>query len=276
MNIVLGAVSDAYNLAAGNTTPSPATIANQRVGGTGSQALTVANTAAAGSFTEVLNVNFGANTGSATNNAGSITGGLGAGGVPGGGSNNTAMSVGVDTSASGARTGTVTLNYISNGTGTSGLGNTSVGAQTITVSGNVYQAAIGQLNSPTSLNFGTVQVGQNVSQGLSISNIATGAAGFVEDLGATFGASSGTGANRISGTGSIGSLLAGATNNSSMVVHVDTGSAGSVNGAITINYTTNGDRERCEQRPRLRAGRHRAPSAWWVRSRPTSSTRRIR
>src|SRR5207344_2039437 len=94
-------------------------------------------------------------------------------------------------------------------------------SQNVNVSGNVYQVAIGQLNPPTSLNFGTVQVGQSVSQTLSISNIATGAAGFVEDLGATFGASSGIGASRISGTGSIGSLLAGATNNSSMVVHVD-------------------------------------------------------
>ncbi len=141
-----------YNLAVGSTTPTPVTIANQRIGGSNSQVLTVANSAAAGAFTEVLNASFGANTGSATNNGGSIAGGLGSGGVVGGGSNNTAMSVGVNTTAAGAQSGTVTLNYVSNGTGSSGLGNTAatVPTQTINVSGNVYQAAIGQLNAPIS------------------------------------------------------------------------------------------------------------------------------
>ncbi len=231
-----------YNLAVGSTTPTPVTIANQRIGGSNSQVLTVANSAAAGAFTEVLNASFGANTGSATNNGGSIAGGLGSGGVVGGGSNNTALSVGVNTTAAGAKSGTVTLNYVSNGTGSSGLGNTAatVPTQTINVSGNVYQAAIGQLNAPISLSFGTVQVGQNVAQTLSVSNIATGPNGFVEDLGASFGTTSGVGASLITGTGTIGSLLAGGTDSSSMVVHVNTTAAGSVNGAIAINYTTNG------------------------------------
>ncbi len=84
ISIVLGAGTAAFNLAAGDTTPSPVTLANQRVGGTGAQALTVANTAPAGAFTEVLNASFGANTGAATNNGGVITGGLGTGGIAGG------------------------------------------------------------------------------------------------------------------------------------------------------------------------------------------------
>jgi hypothetical protein len=236
-----------YNLAAGSATPSPITIANQRVGGGNSQALTVSNTGPAGSYTEVLNANFGTNTGNATS-SGAIAGGLGAGGVAAGASNDTAMSVGVDTSTSGAKSGTVTVDYVSNGTGTSGLGNTSVGSQTLTVSGNVYQAAVGQLNNtvsnPNNFNFGVIQVGQSVtSNALSVSNVATGAAGYVEDLNAGFGAvgaNTGTGTASVTGNGSITGLLAGATNTSAMTVTVQGTTAGTYNGDIAVDFQTAG------------------------------------
>ncbi|MBC8087593.1 MAG: choice-of-anchor D domain-containing protein, partial [Phycisphaerae bacterium] len=139
----------------------------------------------------------------------------------------------------GAKTGTATLNYVSNGTGTSNLASIAAGSQAVTVSGNVYQAAAGQLNGPA-LNFGTVQVGQSVSQVLSITNSATGAAGFVEDLNASFGAKSGTGSNLFSGSGAINGLLAGATNNSAMTVSVNTSAAGTVSGSIDVNYFSAG------------------------------------
>ena len=102
-----------------------------------------------------------------------------------------------------------------------------------------YVSAAGKLNTPA-LNFGTVQVGQGVSQSLSISNIATGPAGYVEDLNAVFGAATGVGASLITGSGSISGLLAGATNASNMVVSVNTSAAGTVNGAIPVNFFTAG------------------------------------
>ena len=238
LDFALGSGAAAYNLASGSTTPTPVTIANQRVGGANSQVLTVANSAPSGSFTEVLNAGFGSNTGAATNNGGSISGGVGSG-VAGGASNSTAMSVGVNSAASGLQTGTVTLNYVSNGTGTSGLGNTGVGSQTITVSGGVYQAAAGAINTAP-LSFGVVQVGQAVSQTLSISNIATGPSGYVEDLNASFGSTSGTGASLISGAGSINELTAGSVDSTHMTVSVNTSSAGTVNGAIGVNFYTAG------------------------------------
>jgi hypothetical protein len=102
-----------------------------------------------------------------------------------------------------------------------------------------YQLAAGQLNTP-SLNFGTVQVGQSVSSLLSVTNIAQGPAGFVEDLNARFGASSGTGANLISGSGSFANLVAGATNGNALQVNVNTAAAGVVNGAIAVNYFSAG------------------------------------
>ena len=59
----------AYNLAAASVTPSPVTLANQRVGGSLAQALTVANTAPVNAtYTETLAASFGTNTGSATPN----------------------------------------------------------------------------------------------------------------------------------------------------------------------------------------------------------------
>ena len=80
-----------FNAAVGSATPTPVTLGNQRVGGTGSQLLTVSNTAAAGAFSEALNASFGANTGAATNNGGSV------GTLIAGGSNAALMSVGVNT-----------------------------------------------------------------------------------------------------------------------------------------------------------------------------------
>ena len=223
-----------FNLASGAATPTPVTFANQRVGGSLSQALTVANTAPSGSFTEVLNASFGANTGPATNNGGSITGGQGAGGVAGGASNSTAMSVGLDTTTAGAKSGTVTLNYVSNGTGTSGLGNTSVGSQSINVSGNVYRLA-----SPT-VNTGSVTLAARVgdaapaaavsvtnsspdsyTEGLKVSGISTGAPGFTT-------------------SGSIANLAAQGTDASSLKVKLSTAAAGTFSGQATVALASTG------------------------------------
>ena len=225
-----------FNAAVGAATPTPVALANQRVGGSGSQTLTVSNNAAAGRFSEALNAGFGANTGTATNGGGSINN------LVAGGSNNTSMGVGVNTASAGAKSGTVTLAFQTDGTGTngnSGLAAIGAGSQTINVSGNVYQLAAGQLNSAP-LNFGTVQVGQSVSQVLSITNTAVGPVGFVEDLNARFGASSGTGAAQISGSGGVTALVAGATNSSALNVNVNTGSAGTINGAIAVNFFSAG------------------------------------
>ena len=240
LNIVLGAGAAAYNAAVGATTPTPVQVANQRVGGSNSAALTVSNTAAAGAFSEDLRASFGSNTGAAINNSGSINALLA------GGNNGSAMSVGVDTSTAGVRAGSVTVNYQTTGTvngASNGLGLAGANpAQVINVSGNVYQAAAGAIQT-AALNFGTVQVGQSISQSLVVRNTASGAAGFVEDLNAGFGATSGTGAGLISGSGSLNGILAGANStagNGSMVVAVNTGAAGSINGSILVNYTSAG------------------------------------
>jgi hypothetical protein len=102
-----------------------------------------------------------------------------------------------------------------------------------------FQAAAGAIQTPT-LNFGTLQVGQQVTQGLVVRNTATGAAGFVEDLNASFGPS---GNGQITGTGALSGILAGSNSgagNGVMVVTVTGATAGALNSGIAVNYTSAG------------------------------------
>ncbi|HNT37983.1 MAG TPA: choice-of-anchor D domain-containing protein [Rubrivivax sp.] len=238
LNIVLAGGAAAYNAAVGAATPDPVVIANQRVGGSASQALTVSNTAAAGAFSEDLRASFGSNSGAATNNGGSINALLA------GSSDSSSLRVGVDTSSAGSKSGSVTLNYQTTGTvgGVSnGLALAGANApQTINVSGHVYQAASGQLVGNV-MNFGTLQVGQQVSQDLVVRNTASGPAGFVEDLNASFGAA---GNAQISGSGSLSGITAGSDStaaNGTMTVTVTGSTAGALNSGITVNYFSAGE-----------------------------------
>ena len=239
LNIVISGGAAAFNAAVGSAT-SPVSVTNQRIGGSNTATLAIANTAAAGAFSEDLNATIGSTSGAATA-SGAVLGRLAGTANTGSG----AVTVGVDTSTAGARTGGVTLAYRTAGAvgGVSnGLATASVGTQVVTVNGNVYQAATGAIQT-AALNFGTVQVGQAVSQSLVIRNTAAGAAGFVEDLNAGFGASTGTSAALISGTGTLAGILAGANStagNGLMTVTVNTSAAGAVSGGIGVNYTTAG------------------------------------
>jgi hypothetical protein len=230
MNIVLGTGAAAYNLAQGNATPSPVTIGNQRIGGSLAQALTVSNTAPAGIYTEGLNATFGANTGDALNNGGTIS-------LLGGqDSNSSAMVVRVDTSTAGAKSGSVTLNYVSDGTGTSGLGLTSVGSQAINVSGNVYQIAQPTAAAPNPVVLGNQRVGGTLTQALTITNTDISPAGFQEGLNASFTGITGN----ATATGSITNLAQGGTNSSSLLIGVDTSAAGARSGTATLGLASTG------------------------------------
>jgi hypothetical protein len=237
LNIVLAGGAAAYNAAVGSAAPAPVALANQRVGGTTTAALTISNQAAAGAFSEDLIASFGANTGHAQNNGGGVSGLLA------GGSNGGAMRVGLDTTTAGAKAGTVTINYqtagavngVSNGLGVAGAN----AAQQVSVSGNVYQAAAGQLQT-AALNFGTLQVGEQRNQNLVVSNTAAGASGFVEDLNVRFGAA---GNSQIAGAGSFSGITAGNKStgaNGSMVVTVTGATAGGMNSSIAVNYFSAG------------------------------------
>ncbi len=220
--------------------PSTVSLGNFRVGSGGSQAITIGNTSAApAGYQEGLDVATGATTGGVT--ASGAISNLAAGSASSG------ITVGIGSVAAGVNSGSATLALTSNGT-IDGLASTSLGTQTVTVSANGYQAAQGALNNtvsnPSSFSFGTIQVGQSVtSNALSVSNVASGPSGYVEDLNASFGsvaANTGTGTATVTGNGSINGLAAGGTDNSSMTVTVQGTTAGTYIGGIAVNFDTAG------------------------------------
>jgi len=231
---VINVSGNVYNIAVGAAIPTPIALANQRVGGNVSQTLMVSNNAAAGAFSEALNASFGTKSGNALNNGGSISN------LIAGGTNNAAMSVHVDTTTAGAKSGSVTLAYQTDGTGpngNSGLAAISAGSQIINVSGNVYQAASGNATPSPTVNLGNVRVNGTLAQIFNVSNTAAGPAGFVEDLNAAFGGSTGAASNN---GGVINGLLAGASNNSAMSASLSTATAGAKTGTVRIDYQTAG------------------------------------
>ncbi|MGE0809527.1 MAG: beta strand repeat-containing protein, partial [Immundisolibacter sp.] len=226
---VVAVSGNVYRLAQGQTTPVSTSFGNVHVGDNAVQNLTVSNTAVADGFSESLNMTLGAVTGNAYTTSGS-------GGVTqlAAGASTVPVTLGIDTSTAGAKSGSLTLNYASDGTGTSGLAAIAAGSQTVTVSGAVYRLA--SANTLGAVNFGNVHVGDTVQQALVITNTAL-ADGYSESLNASFGASSDS---RILTSGSISQLAAGATNASSMVVGLDTSAAGSVAGTQVIHFASDG------------------------------------
>lgn len=208
---------------------SPLNIGNVREGSAGTGALSVSN--AAGPFRENLDAGFsGNNTGDVASANGTING------LAAGSTDNSSLVVGIDTGTAGAKSGTVEVNLVSNGSGTSGLGNAALAPQTVAVTGNVFRLATGGA-TPTPINFTPTHVGQTPTQALTITNTAAND-GFSEKLNANFGANTGSATNN---GGTVGLL---ATNDSpdsgSMAVGLDTSSAGAKTGSVTVNYFSDG------------------------------------
>lgn len=217
---VLTITGTAYNLAAANAAPASITIAAQRVGGTNSQLLTVSNIAPVGSYTERLDARFGMNGGSTSNNGGAINR------LAAGSSNSTAMGVGVDTTTAGAKSGSVTLDYLSDGNGTSGLGKTRLASDYINVSGNVYQPASASVAK--AVDFGIVHVGDAASRNVAVTNTAPGAT-----LGDTLQGTISGGGTAFRTTGAFAALASQMTDSSNLTVALNTASAGSFTSTAT-------------------------------------------
>ena len=224
---VINVSGDVYRLAsAAPITPSPVVFANQHIGGSLTQALTLTNSAAADGFSESLNASIAA-TGQATTS--------GAVSLLGAGASSSALSVGVNTSAAGARSGTAVVTLASDGTGTSGFSAFGLGTQVVNVSGNVYRYASASAVAPNPVNIGNVRVGSAGTQAISITN-TTAADGFSEKLNAAIGGATG---NAVA-SGSFNLLAAQATNASSLSLGIDTSSAGAKSGSATITLVSDG------------------------------------
>ena len=220
-----------YRLAEASAhSPEPVVLGNVHVGDLSQAALTISNTAATDGFSENLNASLGSTTGDATA-SGSFSG------LAAGGSDSSSLVVGIDTSTAGAKTGTAALGLESDGDGINSLGQTALAGQTVNISGNVYRLAQATVDNPLAFAFGNVHVGDSASQAVSLTNSATADA-FSESLNASFGSASDA---RIQNNGgSVGQLAAGDTDNSAMVVTVDTSAAGNVSGTQTLNFASDG------------------------------------
>ena len=224
-----------YRLAAANSISTPISLGNIHVGSAfGTSALSISNTATADGYSEGLDAGFGSVTGSASDNSGTIST------LAAGGANGTSMTVGLGGTqgTAGSISGTVLVNLTSDGSGTSGLGTSGLGGQTVTISGKVYRlAAANTITTPISL--GNVHVGSAFgTSALSISNTATND-GYSEGLDAGFGSVSGSASDN---SGTISTLAAGGANSTSMTVGLGgtQGTAGSISGTVLVNLTSDG------------------------------------
>jgi len=213
---------------AGAHTPEPAAFGNVHVGDVVALAVSLTNNAVDDGFSERLNASIGDATGDATTNNGSFS--L----LAAGASNDVDLTVGLNTATAGAKSGTATITLASDGAGTSGFEAFGLGTQTVNVTGAVYRLA--QVNLVGDLIFGNVHVGDELSQALLVQNLAA-ADGFSESLNASFGAASDA---RILTAGSITRLAAGGSDNASMVVTIDTATAGLIDGTLELEFESDG------------------------------------
>jgi len=230
---------------AGNHSPEPVNLGNVHVGDTfGTQALSVQNTAASDGFSEKLNASIGGATGQA-----SASGSFSLLGAQA--TNNSGLTVGLggaaNTGTVGAKSGTATISFVSDGQasgtpGNSGLGQTALTGQnqTVTVQGEVWRLASASPHTPEPVSLDAVHVGGTFgTQALSIQNTAA-SDGWSEKLNAGFGATTG----QASASGSFSLLDAQATDNSSLVVGLggaaNTGTAGTKSGTATITLVSDG------------------------------------
>ena len=220
-NLVISGAAYRY---ASLDTLSSVTLANQRIGGSATQALSLTNSAINDGYSEKLKATISAS--SLITASGSFNG------LTAGSTNSNRLKVGVDTTGAGNKSGTATIELVSNGNGTSGLGNTTLASQTINVSGDVYRLASGSTTETVS--FGATHVGDLVSQTLTVSNTAT-TDGYSEKLDASFGTATGG-----ITTNGVASLIDAGSNSSAMSVGIDTTTAGAKSGNVDVNFNSNG------------------------------------
>ena len=209
----------AYGYAAPQLSTAALSFGAVRVGGTDTQSLTIADGSGADPYQESL-VYLAAAAGGFTvvqNGSGTVASG-----------SHATIGLSLSTAQAGLFSSSAAFTLTSTGAGTSGLADTSLSGQSVTLSGKVYAAAVAQI--ATSVNFGYVHVGDTASFALAVGNGASGA--LTDVLNGSFGTVSG----KFSGSGSVSSIAAGSsgTLNLSMV----TTAAGVFNGTAALNLAS--------------------------------------
>lgn len=122
---------DMYNYAVATVTPEVDLVRIHAGGTFGTQALTVGNAAASGNFTETLGGVIGS-TSTGITASGSVTG------IAGQSNSSSNVIVGISDNTAGQKTGSVGVNFTSEAVSGSGLANTALASQNVTVSGFAY------------------------------------------------------------------------------------------------------------------------------------------
>jgi hypothetical protein len=230
----LAAGAAAYRLAEANTL-APVAFGNVHVGDVVSQALTISNLAPNDGFSERLNAGFGSANDARIVFAGAVNG------LAPGSSNTSGMVVGLNTAAAGSVNGAVIVNFASDGAGTSGLGVTALPSQSVGITGvveavgSVFRLATASAAAPNPVDFGNVRVGSVATRALTVANTAAND-GFSEKLNASIGAAT----PGVTASGSFDLLAPQSSNNSALVVGIDTATAGARAGTATITLASDG------------------------------------
>ena len=229
---------DNYALASAGTIAAK-DLGKARVGGTfsNSGALSVTNATAANSgFSEGLNATQG------TVSGGVIAGGSNVSNLAGA-SSSTSLTVGFSTATSGAKSGNTTINLASSGSN-SGYADSSLGSQTVGITGNVYDYAQAVFSLAAGSAAGSLTPSGNdyildFGTGLALNTTYTATLQLANGLLANAfqdqlrGSYSTTGDSRFSSTaGTFSDLLANTGN--SFTVTFNTGSVGSFSGGLTL------------------------------------------
>ena len=220
----------AFRLATGSAS-TPVSTGNVHVGDAAQATVAITNTAAADGFSEKLNAAVGGVAGNVVSTSGSVA-------LLGAGATSTAITARLDTSTAGAKSGTVGLNYASDGTGTTGQAATANGNGTVTVAGNVYNLA--SSSTIGNVNLGVLHTNTGTqTRAVSVTNTAA-AGSFSEGLDTNFGTATSTGTVAFNASGAITNLAAGATDATSLQLSVSTAKAGIVSGTIQVHQASNG------------------------------------
>ncbi|MBK7327195.1 MAG: choice-of-anchor D domain-containing protein [Propionivibrio sp.] len=170
---VINVQATGYNAAVGSAAPGGTiNLGNFHVGQAGgaapqSQGIDITNTVA-GPFTESL----GVGTASVDNAAFNLSNSIGSGLVAAGATSNGALSIARTGGTAGVNTGTVTIQYTTDGTGTSGLSAINSNTQNITVNASGYNLAQSNVIAPINIVGHTGDGFGLISQALSITNVA--------------------------------------------------------------------------------------------------------
>ena len=199
--------------------PGALVLPNTRVGGADTQALTVTNAAASGAAT--LDVGLAASGDASA--SGAVTA------LAPQATDSMSLMVGVDSSAAGLRTGTITVSPLSDQGGIT----TPLPVVAIPVSGAVYRAAAAGVLAQGTI----VHVGDTGTIALSVTNVAA-ADGYSENLDAAISAVTGSLSN-VSAAGTA-YVAAGATDASTLAVGISTAQAGTISGTATLALLSDG------------------------------------